>query len=150
MRAEYALELTLTEFDPDPSGSELYVSLDVEAKAGAFSGASFCIVARRDFAHFLDRLETLATTGVGEALLVGGWVSTEDVRFRAFSVGSRGLLGLQVVLGEVPEHEHRSQFEAFFESEPQPILRLVSSLRAALAERKTDGFSVFVRAWSAT
>ena len=145
-----SLVFSLSEFESDPSGAKTYVTLDVEARSGSFSGVSACVLAEPDLAEFLEQLEALARSATGEALLVGGWGSTENVRIRAFPADRQGHLRIQAVLAEVPDHEARSQLEAFFETEPQPVLRLVSALRLAISERKAGEFRLFVRGGPAT
>ena len=144
MKSGKSLVLSISEFDSDPSGSTTWVTLDVEASSGFFSGASACILVERDLIAFLDAVDSVAETAKGEALLRGGWGSTEDVRLRVFPSDRRGHLAIHAILGEVPDHERRSRLEVFFETEPQPLLRVTAALRLGTAEREPGEFRVFV------
>ena len=149
MTATSALVFELSEFDSDPSGSTTYVTLDIRAKVGGFAGASACVLAERDLVDFLNNLESLAKGAGGEAVLRGGWGSSEDIRVHAFPADERGHIRIRATLAEVPNHEYRCQLDSFFETEPQPTLRLVASLRSAIRARRTGEFPMFVKGGAA-
>ena len=107
------------------------------------------MLAEPDLGAFVGQLESLAQAAGDEALLVGGWGSTEDVRIRAFPADHQGHLRIHVVLGEASHREHGSQLETYFETEPQPALRFASALRRAVAERQTGEFKLFVKGGAA-
>jgi hypothetical protein len=144
MQAKKSLVLSLSEFELDPSGDKAYAMLGVKASSGSFSGTSACFLADHDFAAFLDNVDSLAAGHSAEAMLVGGWGSTEDVRIHFYLANRSGHIRIRVVLAEVPDHKERSQLEVFFETEPQPLLHLSAMLRQAFAERKPGQFRVYV------
>jgi hypothetical protein len=135
---------SLSEFEADPSGVKAFVTLDIEASSGSFSGASACVLAEQDLVAFLDSLETLANGHQGDAVLVGGWGVEEDVRVQLFLADRRGHLRVRVMLREVPNLEQSSRLEVFFEMEPAPLLRFTKDLRRVLAERRAASVRMYV------
>ena len=144
-----SLVFELSEFETDPPGSTTFVTLDVLGETGGFIGASACVLAEHDVVDFLNRLEKLANGVGGEAVLRGGSGSSEDVRIHAFPADSLGHIRIHAILAEVPNHEYRCRLELFFETEPQPALRFVASLRSAIKTRKTGEFAMFVKGGAA-
>lgn len=144
MKSGKSFVLSLSEFDSEPSGATTFVTVEVEASSGSFSGSSACILAERDLIAFLNAADSVAETAKGEAVLRAGWGSTEDVRLRVFPSDPHGHLAIEAVLGEVPDHDGRSCLEVFFKTEPQSLLRVMAALRLAIAEHQPGEFRVFV------
>ena len=125
------LAISLTAFDLDPSGEQVYVGLELVVEAVPFAGASDCTVHGQDLNVFLDDLEPLARTSQGKATLVGGWGDSEYVQLSLQPHGSLGHIELRVMLRE---HEPFSDFrvEGSLVVEPQALIDFTTKLRAAL------------------
>ncbi len=122
-----------TEFEDDPAGEHLYVSLYVELDASPFSGATKCIVRSRDLTRFLDELTSLAMTYKGTASLATGWGGTSLLELRLQPHGGLGHIALRVMIREHVESD--SRVEATVVVEPQQLIEFAASLRGAIGMR---------------
>lgn len=144
-----SLQLNLAEFERDPSGQEVFVSLEVQANAGSFSGRSKCVVLQRDLASFLDDLEASVTSLEGEARLVGGWGESEYVQLRFTPSDSLGHIAIRVDLSDHdPEADLR--FGGTFISEPQALERSCQQIRRALRSQQIGQIELYVSRRSVT
>jgi hypothetical protein len=125
------LELSLSNFEPDPSG-DIWVRLAVGALAGDFAGTSHCVLRRRELDATVGELEALANGQRERVALVGGWGTREDIRIELSPVGSRGHLAVRVLLTEVRSFDVAARLEAHFVTEPAPLQRFADELRNAL------------------
>jgi hypothetical protein len=124
------LVVTLTEFETDPSGEQVYVSMTLEVEAKPFTGASHCTVLGCDLAAFLDELDSLARTSKGEARMVGGWGEREYVQLTLRPHGSLGHIALHVMLREYqPDTDFR--VEGTIVTEPQLLIEFSAALWSA-------------------
>src|SRR5687768_3234767 len=135
------LILSLTGFEADPSGRDVYVSFDASICARPFSGESNSTVHERELLSFLDAAESLGRTSSGRAELRGGWGESEYVKFLLEPRGSLGHLALHVVLREyAPDTNFRVQGNLHVE--PQGLLDFVTLVRAAVLARETKTFEL--------
>ena len=125
------LAVTLTEFETDPAGEQVYVSMTLEVEAKPFTGASHCTVLGRNLAAFVDELDLLARTSKGEARMVGGWGEREYVQLSLRPHGSLGHIALHIMLREYqPDTDFR--VEGTLITEPQLLIEFSAALRSAL------------------
>ena len=135
------LVLSLTEFEADPSGRDVYVSFDASVSARPFSGASNSTVHERDLLSFLDAAESLGRTSSGRAELRGGWGESEYVKFSLEPRGSLGHLALNVVLREYPP-DTDFRVQGNLHVEPQQLIDFATSVRAAVLAREPKTFEL--------
>lgn len=134
-RGGVVLILALTDFEEDPAGQNVYVSLTASVDAHPFSGTSDCVVLERDLLAFLRSAESLGQTCTGAAELRGGWGDSEYVQFTLGPRGSLGHLALRFMLREhQPDTDFRVQ--GTLHVEPQQLLDFASSVRQAVASRE--------------
>lgn len=131
------LALTLTEFEADPSGEQLYVSLVVEVQAPPFAGASNCTVLGRDLSAFLEELQALGRTSSGSAGLVGGWGEREYLQLTLRPHGSLGHIALHLMLREYEPHTD-FRVEGTLIVEPQQVIDFAASIRSALRSQTRE------------
>ena len=142
---EKRLRFSLSEFEVDPSGVEMFIRLGVEAQSGSFSGASTCVVRERDLVAFLDGVRRLAAASPGDAQLVGGWgKGGTGFALSCFSAGRAGHLEGRVVLNDPSDLAHTDRLDAFFRTEPASLRRFGEDLQDALAARRDTSVSLYV------
>jgi hypothetical protein len=115
--------------------------MTVDAAADDFRGRSTCIVTGRDLGSFLADLRTLSSTSKGQALLRGGWGEAEYVRLALEPHGSRGHVGVRVVLrGREPGSDLR--FEGGFVAEPEPLRRFCEQILDAVGSERPGNYEL--------